>query len=746
MKLTHQKALLAASLVALAGCSSDSKDKPVLPPVSEGETIINTPEVIVKAEDNPDLQRQTITLGATGDMHGYIRAWDYAQHAEAADTSFAKIQSVMNAERAKDENIILIDLGDTVQGNSAELFNDYPTHPVVEAMIHMEYDVWVPGNHEFDFDRSFIDRNLVNFDGAVISANVYWNEEHGGAPYMRGHQIFQINGATVAVIGVTPSLVPQWQASQPDNYRNLEFRDELATISATVDQVIEAHQPDVVIGAFHLSRNESGIDCGVHCLSEELVDKFDVMFMGHEHAQFIEQTTVDGQSEVGQSISSDGALTEDKGLSGVYNADNRHTKVKIIEPGRFGWALAKAEIELERDDAGQWQIVDTTLSNVRVREEGEDDTMVAMFDEVHQLAIEDATTPIGTVEGNFTFSETGMADEATNTAMTNGRLYSTIHHAKVADMPLVDLIQYVQIKNANAGLEALNSPYRVEVSAAALFSDQSNLVDGQKYEKRHSAELYRYDNNLMAVRILGEHLKDYMEWSYNYLKGYSEGDLTVAFNGDIPSFNYDLFDGEGFYYTVDLSKQNREEDQDANRIQEGERIEILEIGGAPFDPEAIYTLAVNNYRFGDLVRRGWVRPVDVLYDSVNEQVFAIRDMLTAMVGEYSDQYGALKADQFINQNWHFVQYGQADEQGQVAEPGAILQARADDAEGQALWSRLQNGEICVIIGDGSKGGNSIGEALNPADADSYFENPNFDPEQDISNPEYLAALIEGCKE
>ncbi|GAA5186510.1 bifunctional metallophosphatase/5'-nucleotidase [Ferrimonas gelatinilytica] len=747
MKLTHTSALLAASMVALSGCSSDDNTTPNLPPVSEGETILNTEEVIVKSEDNPDLQRQTITLGATGDMHGYIRAWDYAQHAKARNTSFAKIQSVLHEARAKDENLILIDLGDTVQGNSAELFNDYPTHPVVEAMIQMDYDVWVPGNHEFDFDRSFIDRNLVNFDGAVISSNVFWNEEHGSNPFMRGHQIFKVNGATVAVIGVTPSLVPQWQASQPNNFRNLEFRDELTSIRNTVDEVIEKHNPDVVIGAFHLSRKESGVDCGVHCLSEALVDKFDVMFMGHEHATFIEQTTVaDGEAQIGASISSNGAVSEDKLLSGEYTADNRHTKVKIIEPGRFGWALAKAEIELERDEQGQWQIADTTLSNVRVDAVEEDTQIVDRFIEEHERAIEDATTPIGIVEGNFTLSENGLADEATNTAITDGRLYSTIHHAKVADMPLVDLIQHVQITKANEGLEASNSEHRVQISAAALFSDQSNLLDGQGYEKRHSAELYRYDNNLMVVRIQGDQLKDYMEWSYNYLNGYEEGDLTVSFNGDIPAFNYDLFDGDALYYTVDLSQPSRQENERGERTREGQRISIDTIGGAPFDADATYTLAVNNYRFGDMVRRGWVSDEDVIYDSVNETVFAIRDMLTELVGEYSDTRGALKAADFVNQNWHIVQYGPSDDNGQVSEPGSLLASRADGGEGQALWERLQKGEICVALGDGFKSGDAIGVALNPANPDSYFENPNFDADKDIKDEAYFAQLIAGCKQ
>ena len=88
--------LSAAVVAALAGCNSsnsnsvkvDEVERPtVRPPVSECRTYEPTPSVIVKS-DNENLTRQTITIGATGDMHGRIFAYDYALDGKDVNAGF----------------------------------------------------------------------------------------------------------------------------------------------------------------------------------------------------------------------------------------------------------------------------------------------------------------------------------------------------------------------------------------------------------------------------------------------------------------------------------------------------------------------------------------------------------------------------------------------------------------------------------------------------------------------------------
>ncbi len=114
-----------------------------------------------------------ITVMQTSDLHGRIYPHDYATDSEDSDAGIAKIQTLIRAERDANPNNILMDCGDTVQDNSAELFNDLPVHPMVQAMNEMDYDVWAIGNHEFNFEKSFLERNIEAFEGAVLSANTY---------------------------------------------------------------------------------------------------------------------------------------------------------------------------------------------------------------------------------------------------------------------------------------------------------------------------------------------------------------------------------------------------------------------------------------------------------------------------------------------------------------------------------------------------------------------------------------------
>ncbi|PMH46699.1 hypothetical protein BCU68_01295 [Vibrio sp. 10N.286.49.B3] len=733
MKLTTTKALLTTSIaLALVGCNSSSDDNNDIV-IEECQTFNNSPEIIVKGGNGDELTQQTITIAATGDMHGRIFAHDYATNRADANAGFTKISTLMQEERAQNPDMVLIDLGDTVQGNSAELFNDLPVHPVVETLNAMDFDVWVPGNHEFDFERSFLDRNLAGFNGSAVSSNIVWDKNSTECDtsgeevdFLKGYQIFEINGAKVAVVGLTPSWVTNWQSSSPENFRNLGFKEELESVRAAVDEAIEKYSPDVVIGALHYGRKDGGT--GVHKIAVELADRFDVIFNGHEHSKHIEQVFANNDHSQDMTDISEGGSNEleDKELSIVHNSETRHNSVKVIEPGNWGWALAKAEIELEKDAQGQWQIVDTTLANRTVNGIDEDPAIQQQFQHIHDQSIEHAETTVGIVDGNFVFpgyDALGVGgDEATGEGTVENsegaRLYTTIHMAKVADMPLVDLINQIQIKNIEEkAVDADNNPLNlsVDVSAAALFSDESNLIDGQEYRNMDSSNLYMYDNQLVAVSMKGSALKEYMEWSYGYLNQWQDGDLIVSFNTDVRAYNYDHFDGT-IQYVVDISKD------------EGERITISEIAGTAFDPAAQYTVAVNDYRYSStLISKGWITEDDMLWISADEPVYAIRDMLTAYVNEA----GTLDAEQFVNQNWYIKQFGKMNLDGtwDEATKGDILKARETE-EGSALWKKLQNKEICVVRDDNRD--NSLVEAVNYKNDSSYFINT------DKENP------YEGC--
>ncbi|MCL1049668.1 5'-nucleotidase C-terminal domain-containing protein [Shewanella abyssi] len=704
MKKITRSVLCLAVLAALAGCNDDdtiiNTDSGYAPVATQGKTLTNTADIIVKSQNEVD--EVTITIGATSDLHGRIFGYDYALDAVDSDAGLTRISTLLETAKANNPNMILIDIGDTVQGNSAQLFNDDPTHPVVSTLNSLDYDLWVPGNHEFNFERSFIDRNLNHFNGAVVSNNIKWEEND--ANYIRAFQVFEVDGAKVAIVGVSPSNIPNWEASAPSHFAGLKFDEELASTRTAVDELIAKHNPDVIIGAFHLGRSAEG-GSGVYKIAAEMADKFDVIIAGHEHATYIEsiKKAVAGEDIAATDISIEGGDTaEDKTVSGTYNEANRAESVKIIEPGKWGWALAKAEIKLKKNTDGKWEMVDTTLSNITSKNIAESQTTSAQFQYVHEMSLADAQEVLGLVGGDFT-PGTG-ADEAVHEDYNQeaGRLYSTIHTAKVMDTPLMDFINETQLRKSAA-----------VVSAASLFSDSSNLVDGQEYAKKDSTNLYKYDNTLIGINMTGANLKRYMEWSYTYFNTYKDGDLTVSFAKGAKAYMYDQFGGK-IDFVVDLAGESLTMDENNGVTNEGNRIEIIEIDGKPFDAAATYKVALNSYRWGSNIKKfGWATAEDVYYDSVNEPVYAIRDMLT----EYVADNKGVNASDFTKPNWEIKQY---------QDNGAITLLRTDGGAGEALWNRLISKEICVNIDPDNPKYPGILDAVNVNDVNSYSVNPTKD--------------------
>ncbi|QLK44651.1 bifunctional metallophosphatase/5'-nucleotidase [Vibrio owensii] len=712
-----KRSLVCIAVVGLmAGCNDDETKYVEVPSdyspvVAEGKTLTNTPDVVVKGEAT-QADEVTIAIAATSDLHGRLFGFDYALNAEDDDAGITRVATLLADQKAAHPNMILIDIGDTVQGNSAQLFNDDPTHPVVESMNSLGFDVWVPGNHEFNFERSFVDRNLDHFNGAVLSSNIKW--ESNDVNYIRAFQMFEVEGVKVAIVGLTPSNVPNWEASAPDHFKGLKFENELDATKEAVDQLVSKYNPDVIVGALHLGRQEDG-GVGVYEIASAMADKFDVILAGHEHANYIEQVNADGTvtpiSKSTSEIGGENTLIEDKAKSGEYNQDNRAQSVKIIEPGKWGAYLAKAEIQLKKVD-GKWTMEDTTLTNIGTKKVEEDQALQAKFQYVDDISIEDATRELGRVTGNFTPSATGYPDEATATDYnyTAERLYSTIHLAKVVDTPLMDVINQIQMQKIE---DAVGKGNGAVVSAASLFSDQSNLIDGEVYTKGKSTNLYKYDNTLLGVEMTGANLKRFIEWSYSYFNQYQPGDITVSFKKGAPAYLYDQFDGD-IEFTVDLSKPSLELDENNTVTNEGSRVNITSIGGEQFDPNATYKVAMNSYRFGSQIQKfGWASKDDVFYDSVNEQVYAIRDMLTA----YVEENKGINVADFSGSvgNWSFTQY---------LPSGDITTLR--EGEGKALWDQLKNMEICVSIDLENPKYPAIVKSVNINDSSSYFVNPNKD--------------------
>lgn len=432
-----------------------------------------------------------ITIMQTSDMHGRIYPHDYATDSADTDAGFAKIQTLVKEKRAENPNNILIDNGDTVQDNSAELFNDLPVHPMVQAMNEMDYDIWNIGNHEFNFEKSFLDRNIEAFEGTVLSANVY--NEGTDTRWLDAYKIFEFDGVRVAVVGMLPPNVPLWEASAPSHFAGLEFTSTLEETGKVVAELEGKY--DVLVGAYHVGPDgEHGYE-GV----EEIANaypQFDVIFAGHAHSKITDE--VNG--------------------------------VKIIEPGAYGWALATADIEVVKSAEG-YEVASVEIANLETADADADAEITETFSFVHEESVEDANTIVGEITADFIERPDYI---------TGGDAIETMPTSQIEDTSVIDLINEVQMFYTDA-----------DVSSAALFNFGSNLKAGD-FKKKDVAFIYKYANTLVGVNITGENLLKYMEWSASYYNTYESGDMTVSFNPDIRGYNYDMF--SGLTYEIDITE------------------------------------------------------------------------------------------------------------------------------------------------------------------------------------------------
>lgn len=107
-----------------------------------------------------------IQLLATSDVHGKMLPYDYALDEESTSGSLAQIATLVKELRT--ENTILIDNGDTIQGNSAELFLEDDIHPMIQGLNMIGYDIWSAGNHEFNYGMDTLNKVAGQFEKNIF--------------------------------------------------------------------------------------------------------------------------------------------------------------------------------------------------------------------------------------------------------------------------------------------------------------------------------------------------------------------------------------------------------------------------------------------------------------------------------------------------------------------------------------------------------------------------------------------------
>ena len=334
---------------------------------------------------------------ATSDTHGKFDPWDYA--ANKADSNGSVAQQATAIKENRTAATLVVDAGDTIQGNSADLFLNDDVHPMSAAMNAIGYDVWVTGNHEYNYGMDTLQKVIAQQKAKVLTGNVYSPE---GKALADGYTIIEKSGVKIGVIGMVTPNITRWDAINLKGWTVTNPVDESRKI---IDQIKD--KVDVLVGVMHMDiDNEYGVaGSGVTDLANACPE-FDVIVAAHGHRKIV------------------GEL-----INGVLVVENKNA----------GATLSDIHISLTRWWDGSWRVKDKTADSIAIKDYAADPELTALLASYDERAKADAVTPIGELRGGNLAPENEIAD---------------IPQPMIEDTALLDFINEVQLYYTGAKVSA----------------------------------------------------------------------------------------------------------------------------------------------------------------------------------------------------------------------------------------------------------------------------------------------------
>ena len=218
-----------------------------------------------------------VTMMHVNDTHG---SWV----ADSYHGGMAYLASLIAEERAHNPNALLLDAGDTFQGNSfAYFFKDRPDNPIAGGMNLLEFDAMVVGNHEFNFGPDTFATMLGQVDFPLLgTANM---DDDGSYGFINDNIVDSINldvdGLKVTIFGITNPRIYRYEL--PTNIPGLTFYPAVDTAETLVPELLAAENPDLLVGLTHVGYAPYGDEEDSDKLIAENVAGIDVIVGGHSH-------------------------------------------------------------------------------------------------------------------------------------------------------------------------------------------------------------------------------------------------------------------------------------------------------------------------------------------------------------------------------------------------------------------------------------------------------------------------------
>ena len=347
-------------------------------------------------------QEARIQILGTTDIHGHVLAEDTFS-LQPANLGWAKIATLIRRQKALNPDTILVDCGDTIQGEPlnyvrSTLRRDLP-EPSVAIMNALGYTAMAVGNHEYDFGLELLREVEKQAKFPFLSANTLTAK---GGPAFPSHTLVTVGGVRVALVGFTTPRTAT--LAGPRNVASLAFQDLVTAARELVPRLRDKEKADVVVALVHSGLGKVDGHPGDENAALRLADQvpgLDAIFTGHTH----------------QAIQ-----TEHKG-------------VLILQAQDYGRALAVADLSL-RKEKGRWRVTATQGRLIRP----------------------EASTPVDPEVLSLTADLRAATDRYLDTAATNLLVDLDSRWSRMEDTPLMQLLHQVQRQATGAQLSAAASP------------------------------------------------------------------------------------------------------------------------------------------------------------------------------------------------------------------------------------------------------------------------------------------------
>lgn len=198
----------------------------------------------------------TFRILTTNDVHG--RYFDSLYVTDGTINALTNVSWFADSIRTAvgEENVILLDAGDCLQGDNAAYYFNYTDtvskHIFARMVEYMGYDAIAVGNHDIETGHKVYDRMVETMEVPFLAANALRTDD--GRPYFQEYVTLKRHGIRITVIGFTNPNIKSWLS--PLLWEGMTFESLLPMVQQVVDRVREEEESDVIIVLTHSGTGE----------------------------------------------------------------------------------------------------------------------------------------------------------------------------------------------------------------------------------------------------------------------------------------------------------------------------------------------------------------------------------------------------------------------------------------------------------------------------------------------------------